>query len=379
MATPTQLQLGTSRVSKEQKAYLTRARTSPDVSEKARILHHVINDDEISSGEEDLLPDWIELFQEYKSGFAENLPLAIYTDLENTVGQLEPIDEAEEKLTFADLDGACLLGAEASKPPPSNIPTVMELLPELLTRARRLDRDDLNRLADFCERRKIDNIEDLLTAAQLATFTSRNPATQRLINFLLSGSGDDERPSSRPRYGDQAAIAFLQDTLQVLFGLLASTMLPAKPNAAHKAIANYAKKRGGVNIITTNYDCCMDLALGSVRYPFSYGLEFGDFGSQNAIKPTDTRLTPRQPKLVLLRNMPKGPAHRHQRDGQEFHERSRTLSRNRNLQGLRGPAARASRAAVGDEVRCCSTFDSAHRSCWGCFCKGKCDRCCWLL
>ncbi len=290
MATPTQLQLGTSRVSKEQKAYLTRARTSPDVSEKARILHHVINDDEISSGEEDLLPDWIELFQEYKSGFAENLPLAIYTDLENTVGQLEPIDEAAEKLTFPDLDAAFLLGAEASKPPPSNIPTVMELLPELLTRARRLDRDDLNRLADFCERRKIDNIEDLLTAAQLATFTSRNPATQRLINFLLSGSGDDERPSSRPRYGDQAAIAFLQDTLQVLFGLLASTMLPAKPNAAHKAIANYAKKRGGVNIITTNYDCCMDLALGSVRYPFSYGLEFGDFGSQNAIKPTDTRL-----------------------------------------------------------------------------------------
>ena len=67
-----------------------------------------------------------------------------------------------------------LLGAGASKPAPSGIPTVSELLRELLIRARRLDRDDVTKLADFCKARDINNIEDLLTAVQLATFCSRN-------------------------------------------------------------------------------------------------------------------------------------------------------------------------------------------------------------
>jgi hypothetical protein len=94
---------------------------------------------------------------------------------------LTGINPATQKITF-------LLGAGASKPEPSLIPTVRELLPQLLERARRLDRDDVTRLADFCDKRKIDNIEDLLTAAQLATFCSRTPAVLRLMNYLLYGS-----------------------------------------------------------------------------------------------------------------------------------------------------------------------------------------------
>jgi NAD-dependent SIR2 family protein deacetylase len=188
---------------------------------------------------------------------------------------------------------AFLLGAGASKPAPSNIPTVKELLPQLLERGRRLDREDVTKLAAFCEERRIDNIEDLLTAAQLATFSSRNPIILRLLNYLLyggeaEGAGDEmvyrRDPSGQlsrarkrePAVANVSSVAFLQDTLQVLFGLLASTMLPAEPNKAHEAIANFTKTYPLSTIVTTNYDCCMDLALEAAQLPVTYRLEFAN-------------------------------------------------------------------------------------------------------
>ncbi len=78
---------------------------------------------------------------------------------------------------------------------------------------------------------------------------------------------------------DVASVAFLQDTLQVLFGLLASTMLPAKPNLAHQAIASFAEANPGrASIITTNYDCCIDLAFGGANLAFDYCIPFCNGG-----------------------------------------------------------------------------------------------------
>jgi NAD-dependent SIR2 family protein deacetylase len=183
-----------------------------------------------------------------------------------------------------------LLGAGASKPEPSLIPTVKELLPQLLERARRLDRDDVTRLADYCDERKIDNIEDLLTAAQLATFCSRTPTVLRLMNYLLYRRDADE-PSDvmyyeeylgrtrmrRPEVAaDVSSVAFLQDTLQVLFGLLASTMLPARPNECHQAIVEYTSNDRGAAIVTTNYDCLIDMALEEGKRPLDYRIAFAN-------------------------------------------------------------------------------------------------------
>jgi NAD-dependent SIR2 family protein deacetylase len=187
----------------------------------------------------------------------------------------------------------------ASKPEPSSIPTVKELLPQLLERARRLDRDDVTRLADYCEKREIDNIEDLLTAAQLATFCSRNPTVLRLMNYLLYRRDAEDSPSEgiyyerptgflRPRTGrmeraaDVSSVAFLQDTLQVLFGLLASTMLPARPNACHKAIVAYMSDRTDSAIVTTNYDCLIDMALEEGKLSLDYRMNFGNIPAADA-------------------------------------------------------------------------------------------------
>jgi len=73
-----------------------------------------------------------------------------------------------------------------------------------------------------------------------------------------------------------------------LFSLLSNTMLPAQPNRAHQAIANYVKNHEGSSIITTNYDCCMDLALEDVANRFSYRVEFAN---DKAHGPTDENLT----------------------------------------------------------------------------------------
>lgn len=157
----------------------------------------------------------------------------------------------------------------------------------MMERGRRLNRDDVNRLADFCEEREIKNIEDVLTAASIANFSGRNPTVLSLLEHLLYGqkrqSAEDRFYATRPgvtmrqprREPDISSVHFLQDTLQVLFGLLANIMLPARPNAAHEAISSYIKERPSC-IVTTNYDCCIDQAIGKPATDFSYCLDFGN-------------------------------------------------------------------------------------------------------
>ena len=183
------------------------------------------------------------------------------------------IDPAEEAIAF-------LLGAGASKPSPSDIPTVAELLPELLNRARRLDREQVTNLANFCDEQRIDNIEDLLTAVQIAAFCSRNPGILSLVEYQLFGEETTGRPRRRTRPGpvraDVSSVAYLQDTVQVLFGLLSNLMLPASPNAGHQAIVDYVREKPLTPIVTTNYDCCIDLALINNSVPFSYTVDFAN-------------------------------------------------------------------------------------------------------
>lgn len=177
-----------------------------------------------------------------------------------------------------------LLGAGASKPPPSNIPVVAEFLPELWRRARKLDREDLNKLAGWCDENDITNIEDLLTAAQIANFSTKSSGVLTLLHYFLYARGEPmrayrsvtvggrvvSRPVVRPEASDVSAVALLQDTLQVLFSLLAEPMILAQPNEGHKAIADLISKHKNTTLITTNYDGCIDQAIGEMGIPCEY-------------------------------------------------------------------------------------------------------------
>lgn len=277
------IKIGTDRISDIQRAYLERYRDTDDLEQIAELLYRVVSDDDIESGLEDLHPNWISIFDQHRArleraqahsaGRLFGYVCQAFAALSTSDALISKIDPREEQVAF-------LLGAGASKPSPSDIPTVTELLPQLLERARRLDREQVNSLADFCHDQNIDNIEDLLTAVLISDFCSRNTGILSLVEFQLFGNGrltDSRRRSPRrPIHTDVSSVAYLQDTLQVLFALLSNLMLPASPNEGHKAIVDYLRDKPSTPIVTTNYDCCIDRALISSGIPFDYTVDFAN-------------------------------------------------------------------------------------------------------
>ena len=279
------IRLGTERVSRIQRAHLERCRKTDDLVLIANALNRFVNNDDIVAGHEDLHPDWISIYKQHKEmlehaqAHSASKIFAFVCEAFNAITindeLISRIDPMEEQVAF-------LLGAGASNPSPSDIPTVTGLLPELLQRARRLDREQFTSLADFCRDEDIDNIEDLLTAVLISDFCSRNAGILSLVEYQLFGndrhSDFRRRTRQRPVHTDVSSVAYLQDTLQVLFALLSNLMLPASPNAGHQALVGYLRERPQTPIVTTNYDCCIDRALIDNSIPFSYTVDFANSG-----------------------------------------------------------------------------------------------------
>ena len=275
------IHLAEENVSERQIRNLRRSLLGGSIQDIAHHLYRAVTDDNIADGREDLHPDWLSLYASHR-GNMETDQRAIGADnlrtLDRIFGDLLPVDSLVGKIDPAEEHIVFLLGAGASNPSPSDIPTVDELLPELWNRARRLDREQVTNLADFCDSQGIDNIEDLLTAVQISAFCSRSPEILSLVEFQLFGERAIERSRRlarpRPIRADVSSIAYMQDTLQILFGLLSNLMLPASPNPGHQAIVEYIGNKPSTPIVTTNYDCCIDLALINNEVPFSYVVDF---------------------------------------------------------------------------------------------------------
>lgn len=156
-----------------------------------------------------------------------------------------------------------LLGAGASAA--SDIPLVRELLEKLVEQARRTQDDDFNQLMEECRRRSDINIEDLLTAVYLSEFAVSEPSTLDLLQYFLLNDGKSPLTGSEMSDGqvetDVTSVNFIQDTIQTLFGSIASEMIPKDPNETHTEIRRFVEDHENVSIITTNYDYCMDEEL----------------------------------------------------------------------------------------------------------------------
>jgi len=223
--------------------------------------------------DEPLDPRWMNIWEEkYKRYAHRSAPLHIIRYIEEEIVQspkVKAIDEEVWEIKINDdIKVTFLLGAGASAP--SDIPTVDKLLSELWKRARKIGREDLDRLAKWCSERDINNIEDLLTAAYISYFAARNRNITSLLGYFIFSGGRElseevyflqRRRLPRSPEIDVSSISFLQDTLQTLFGLLTSTMISASPNPTHQAIVDFIKTHKNTSIITTNYDGCIDEAL----------------------------------------------------------------------------------------------------------------------
>lgn len=271
--------VGTDRISYGQLRILSRVQYAPLSRYLERAFQSIVNNGEILMGNEQLHESWLDIFQQSREILQQRMSFEEFEKVDNFFEPitrygvhdhpLTEINPHKEKIVF-------LLGAGASKPAPSNIPTVKELLSELIDRARRLDREQVTQLADYCEKNNITNIEDLLTAVQILEFCSRNPNILDLVQYQLFGNRTERDFQMSPVRNDVSSVAFLQDTLQVLFALLSNLMLPAKPNAGHNAIVKYLNKQTETTIITTNYDCCIDLALIEANVSCEYEIEFAN-------------------------------------------------------------------------------------------------------
>ena len=74
------------------------------------------------------------------------------------------------------------LGAGASKPNPSNIPTVSEMLEELWKKSNQMENKPLSKLEEWCRENKIDNIEEMLTGVTFSDFMIKNRKVHNLLN-----------------------------------------------------------------------------------------------------------------------------------------------------------------------------------------------------
>lgn len=250
-------------ISKEQQQLIMRA--SSRRYNPIEIIHRFYNFLSEKPADEPLDPKWKEIWLKYKRDAIQEFPPTLIEKIEEALQSIQIVDEEVWKIKLGDKKVTFLLGAGASAP--SNIPTVDKLLPELWKRARKIGRDDLDRLAKWCEDRRITNIEDLLTAAYISNFAATNRDITHLLDYFLFSRGRESEQEEfiPPRRGiqksDASSIGFLQDTLQTLFGLLTSTMISAGPNPVHKAIVEFLGEHKNTSIITTNYDGCMDEAV----------------------------------------------------------------------------------------------------------------------
>ena len=203
--------VGDAKVSPEQRRLLARAARPPSIQALTSLFRRITLDEDLAEGSEQLHPEWVSLFDQNRSAFDRAKHIIGSRVVESIVrffDDIRPIDPLVSTIDPKEEDIVFVLGAGASNPIPSGIPTVAGLLPELLNRARRLDREQLTALAEFCEQNNISDIEDLLTAVQVSAFCSRNPKVMSLLAFQIFGEeSDDDWETVPPRGSTRADIS----------------------------------------------------------------------------------------------------------------------------------------------------------------------------
>ena len=198
------------------------------------------------------------------------------TDLADKIslGSEKGLAEVIESLASSsrlNAEWAVFIGAGGSKPEPTSLPLVTELLPRLWQKATEINAKHLLELQERCKVLGIENIEDLLTAIDITRSAVETSRVRALVEDLLGGPGEPRRRrhgTASKGLQDSGLAERLQESMQTLFSLLVGMMRMAPPNDFHDALARKSRSAERLSIMTTNYDVCVERSLDDA---YQYG------------------------------------------------------------------------------------------------------------
>lgn len=176
-----------------------------------------------------------------------------------------------------------ILGAGASKPNPSNIPTINEMLNLIISKLPPIENPMSNKIKEWSKRGGI-TIEDIMTAGYISTNLVSDASIHSLVGEIIyRAPTEGNRRGLIPRKQELRDIEYVisfKDLVDRVFSIVSGIMIQADSNAVHDNIARLIEKSSeyyDISILTTNYDVCMEKAL------LKYGLET----SYSGMKPND--------------------------------------------------------------------------------------------
>lgn len=160
-------------------------------------------------------------------------------------------------------------GSGASRPPPSNIPVVNEMLEYLVRNLPPTEMPFSNKMREWAKDENI-NIEDILTAGYISTLLVGKPNINKLVGEIIYR--EIERPELELR--DREYVHSFQDLLNRVFSMISGLMAKAESNDIHEKVVKFINKNTSdhveMSIVTTNYDICIEKACKKVKVKYKY-------------------------------------------------------------------------------------------------------------
>lgn len=181
-----------------------------------------------------------------------------------------------------------LLGAGASKPEPSNIPTINEMLGVIVSKLPPRENPMANKIREWAARKDV-TIEDIMTAGYLGSHLVSDMTLNRLVGEIIYRTPVIRKRAARsllemrarePELRELGYVVSFKDLVDRIFSTVSGIMIKADSNPVHESIARLIKKRKSdfdFYIVTTNYDVCIEKALRKQKLkPTYFGMEEGD-------------------------------------------------------------------------------------------------------
>jgi len=204
------------------------------------------------------------VFRMIKRLSAEGVDVLFNSFKKELIKRMRELKEKKEKVKIV-----FMFGSGASRPPPSNIPTVNEMLDYLVGNLPPTEIPFASKVKDWASRNGI-NIEDILTVGYLGTLLVSKPIVNKLVGEIIYRELEDEAELREREY-----VFSFQDLVGRVFSMVSGLMAKADSNIVHESVANLIKNSQNdelleFSVTTTNYDVCVEKAFEKSDLKYRY-------------------------------------------------------------------------------------------------------------